>query len=297
VRRKISDLTIFDAPLILVNEGFMNIAFSDFSVVYKHGVRGIHGSPQDRSILMFLTAYLRSQLGKYFLFHTSSSWGVSRRRVDVEDLMLLPWFSPEQADDPLAAWALVKECVNLITKTRVASDAASDLNNIVDAYFGVSESEKTLVDDTMKIIEPSTRPGRKRTTISTIMPVDSKRHNHYLETLCATLNGWADKGYTVHGWADIVGSVAVAVLMKTKENLREHRNPLLWHRDLEEIFDLIQTLGQEPGGALRWIRGVKVFDNDCLYIVKPKQRRFWTRSAALNDADEIADAILAQRPS
>lgn len=39
-------------------------------------------------------------------------------------------------------------------------------------------------------------------------------------------------------------------------------------------------------------RGVKVFDGDRLYIVKPLSRRYWTETAALNDADEIAGSIL-----
>jgi hypothetical protein len=37
-----------------------------------------------------------------------------------------------------------------------------------------------------------------------------------------------------------------------------------------------------------------VFDGDRLYLVKPIGQRFWTETAALNDADEIASAILMQ---
>ena len=37
---------------------------------------------------------------------------------------------------------------------------------------------------------------------------------------------------------------------------------------------------------------LKVFDKNLLYITKPLGQRFWTRTAALNDADEIAGSIL-----
>ncbi|NJL28852.1 MAG: hypothetical protein HC897_13650 [Thermoanaerobaculia bacterium] len=48
----------------------------------------------------------------------------------------------------------------------------------------------------------------------------------------------------------------------------------------------------EHGGSLELTRNLKVFDGQTLYLLKPLALRFWTRSAALNDADEIAAAIL-----
>ena len=38
--------------------------------------------------------------------------------------------------------------------------------------------------------------------------------------------------------------------------------------------------------------GVMVFDSNRLYVVKPIGQRFWTQTAAMNDADEIAGTIL-----
>jgi len=48
--------------------------------------------------------------------------------------------------------------------------------------------------------------------------------------------------------------------------------------------------------TLELIRGAKVFDRDRLYLVKPIGQRFWTETAALNDADEIAGTILIHTP-
>jgi hypothetical protein len=39
---------------------------------------------------------------------------------------------------------------------------------------------------------------------------------------------------------------------------------------------------------------VKVFDKNLLYITKPLGQRFWTNTAALNDADEVAATILTR---
>jgi hypothetical protein len=42
------------------------------------------------------------------------------------------------------------------------------------------------------------------------------------------------------------------------------------------------------------VRGLKVFDRNLLYITKPLGQRFWTNTAALNDADEVAATILTR---
>lgn len=63
VRRDVSDLRIFKAPLVLVTEGFSQIAFVDFDVAYRHGIRGISSPAMDADLLAFLTVYLRSGLG------------------------------------------------------------------------------------------------------------------------------------------------------------------------------------------------------------------------------------------
>jgi hypothetical protein len=78
---------VFQAPHVLVSKGFTSIAFADFDVSFRHALRGISGPKADRELLIFLAAYLRSSLAQYYLFQTSSNWGVSRQEVHVEELL------------------------------------------------------------------------------------------------------------------------------------------------------------------------------------------------------------------
>jgi hypothetical protein len=41
-----------------------------------------------------------------------------------------------------------------------------------------------------------------------------------------------------------------------------------------------------------YYRNLKIFDGNQIHIIKPLALRSWTKTAALNDADEIAGAIL-----
>jgi hypothetical protein len=45
-------------------------------------------------------------------------------------------------------------------------------------------------------------------------------------------------------------------------------------------------------GSIRQMRDLKVFDENDLYVLKPFSQRYWTDTAALNDADELMMAIL-----
>ena len=57
---------------------------------------------------------------------------------------------------------------------------------------------------------------------------------------------------------------------------------------LERIRDAYKT----QLGSVELLRGVKVFEEERLFLFKPLHQRFWTRTAALNDADEIVASVL-----
>ena len=84
VRRLIKDTSIFCAPHVVVAQGFSSIAFADFPVSFRHALRGITGPVTDRALLIFLAAYLRSPLARYYLFHTSSLKGFTGNGEDID---------------------------------------------------------------------------------------------------------------------------------------------------------------------------------------------------------------------
>src|SRR5207248_2137919 len=92
------------------------VAFAAFDVAFRHAVRGIRGPDEDRELLLFLAAYLRSPLARFFLFHTSSNLGVSRAKVHVEELLRLPFPDPDQAHDPKRCYGIVRDVARIVTE-------------------------------------------------------------------------------------------------------------------------------------------------------------------------------------
>lgn len=66
--------------------------------------------------------------------------------------------------------------------------------------------------------------------------------------------------------------------------------------DLLAALDRLRKVSSQKLNTFELIRGAKVFDGDRLYLVKPIGQRYWTETAALNDADEIAGTILMRTP-
>lgn len=301
---------VFRDPHVLVAKGFTSTAFADFAVSFKDAIRGISGPKKDRDLLIFLTAYLRSPVARYFLFQTSSNWGVSRQEVHVEELLRLPFPLPDVTQTPQRAWEIVRQVARIVTSAAAEATepfvdredlvrtASYSIEPLIDEYFDILPSEKDVIGDTLRVIIPSLRPTRKRRVVPTIDPSKPKQRDEYAKRLCDTLNGWAKSGTFMvrgHAAASAKLGIGVAVLHKVRVGAAISQVP----EDLDDVLAVLQRLRSITSrklNTLELIRGAKVFDRDRLYLVKPIGQRFWTQTAALNDADEIAGTLLMHTP-
>ena len=86
---------LFTPPLVLLNQGFTSAAFFDYAVRFQHSLQSISGKPEDTERLLFLAAFLRSKLARYFVFHTAANLGTERDKVHMSEVFRLPFFLPD----------------------------------------------------------------------------------------------------------------------------------------------------------------------------------------------------------
>lgn len=307
LRRRPSDLSVFEAPHVIVTKG-LKVAYADFDVAFQDFARAIHGPRQDANVLMFLAAYLRSSIARYHLFHTAAIWGAGRADVRIDELLQVPFMPPESHPDPQLAKSIVsKVAVLMRTLSRELEDFArphriaeahESLRPLVEQYFGVDESERQLLADTEAFAMKSATPSAAAAPyVPTIALSGPSARQGYATMLCQTLNEWSRRSR----WrfdAEILAASSVAVVAVSR-NERRTGTQIQVERELtaesEHLIRRLLRLVSEQHGAVTWARGVKVFIEDRLYILKPLAGRFWTRTAALNDADELIQAILMPR--
>lgn len=303
---------IYRAPHVLITKGFKRIAFADFNVSFRHAVRGLHGSAKDRNLLMFLACYLRTDLARYFSFHTSSNWGVYRPEVHVKEVLRLPFPLPEELDDRGRGRRIIDEVCGVVDaayreaersffdKTHTVELASRRIAPLVNEYFGIHPSEELLIEDTVGIVAPSAQPRPERRTAPSLATATEEQVAAYRERLCATVNQWAkSSGHAVRGTTAISESLGVGVVLLEKVRLGEGAGARVRiGHDLVRVLRRIRDAVASSGGA-RWSlpREVMLFDQNRLYILKPATRINWTATAALNDADALAATLFADTQS
>jgi len=302
--RSNKNTTVFTAPHVLISKGFGRIAFVDFDVSFQHALRGINGPAEDHELLTFLAAYLRSPVARYYLFHTSSNWAIYRPEVHVKELLGVPFMTPMQHPDPNRAMAIIAEVASLVDETKQKTEsnilhripeianATTKAEKLIYEYFDVLPMEAALIEDTIAVLMPSSQPTHSKMPVPTVKPANENCFASYQQTLCDLLNRWGagsgEKVFSAILKSEEIG-IAVAVLSKSRNG---QSTPATKNSDLLDVLAKVREVVAKRQGNIDIYRGLMVFDNDRLYIVKPIGTRFWTRTAALNDADEIASSIL-----
>jgi len=296
---------IFRGPMVLFNEGFTKFAFCNFPVIFQSSLQSISGPREDCSLLKFLAAYLSSSLAKYFLFHTASGWGTERDRVQLHEVKRLPFPQPHQLPSAERAQVIlsrvdqaIDEYESSVSNLVLSSEAIFEttrksLDTLIYDYFGLSDGEVAIVEDTVNVIEPSSTPSSKASAMETLRVPDFDERMQYADTLCGTLNEWAKRGpWRVSATITLAKSQGMAmVTLKRSKN----GSPTVEEKAKDGLDGPIRRMRRalrEKRGGLLHLLDLKVFDGPEIHILKRLELRSWTRTTALNDADEIAAAIL-----
>lgn len=116
---------LFTPPLVLLNQGFTAAAFFDYAVRFQHSLQSISGEPDDAERLLFLTAFLRSNLARYFVFHTAANLGTERDKVHMSEMLRLPFFLPDNEAARPNASAIVSKVAGKIRRLKADMEASA----------------------------------------------------------------------------------------------------------------------------------------------------------------------------
>jgi hypothetical protein len=298
---------VFEGPMILTSTGSkcFKVAYCGFSVLFKDSLRSIVSlNKKDVDTLRFLSIVLRSNFALYYFFHTSSNWGTERDKIHVFELHRFPLYLSENSHNSKIAQEIIAEISNkhreyengirkhkhILDRSGKADQIQKKCEPLIRQYYDIDEYEQILVDDTIRYIIPSITP-REKNKIKTLCLVNPTQQQEYTETLCRMLNLYAREGKKVEGHLIKSDSLSVVVVSRANGKPKpycEKSTP----QDIRQVLNRIESLLPAKRGGFVYCRNLKIFDKDHIYIIKPMTLRSWMRSTALNDADEIASAVL-----
>ena len=284
---------------ILIKNCLLRAAYSEENFCFRHAIQAISFSQEDSSRLKLLTAIINSRFAAWFYFHETASFGSERPLVDENQLRLLPFPDIDELPDPKAAQKAENAIVEVMDALLRNKDEYSQgqfpddetvekLNQLVYQYYGLTDTEIIIIDDTIKYILPSIQPRAKKTP-----PLWEKAgRNHfqeYVTTLTATLTDWLKPSNYLsatlmfnHPDLAVVGLKIQTIPPKQSFTIAETAQAF------KAALARINTgLKRQISPNFHLIPDLRIFVDDTLYLIKPKALRYWLKSAALNDADAV----------
>ena len=288
--RDSQDLSAFELPQLLVKQAwrkgrsrFQAVLVRDRNngkgVLCSKSFLSVHMPSQDEALLERACLTLNSSVAVYFLLMTSGRFASYRPEANVEDLLRVPLVPETYPLPPI--------------------NSVSELDEQVMNAFDLKSSERALVQDVLTYTLPDfkggfTSPGREKTQRATSANTEPELQLYCEWFLRVLQSGFGNSRLGATIYTDSLGDPlpvrAVAIHLNAAEQgirtVRLADTDLLrrWrHRDrIAHVYDVISVDGKPV---------------PTVYILKPDQRRYWTRSVAMRDADEVALDVLQWNPS
>lgn len=272
-------------------------------IICSESYVSIHIPQEYISVLNAACLAYNSKVAVYYLLLYSGRFASYIPEVNVPDLLGVP---------------IPKSQVGLLQNIKTFDD----VDERIRQAFEFKDSEWVLINDLFNYTLPdfkgdSASPGRKRT---------HRRDNGYLENnIEPELTAYCEYFLRVlkagFGQEKQVCATIFQEQSNTKFpvrlvaiylNISDHQGVHIESIDSPDLLELLQKLnelclkkGNTEDGGIFYQRVARVYDSvqlnglkiPTIYLIKPDKIRYWTRSMALRDADEVAADIMMWRTS
>lgn len=278
---------IYDGPHVLLKEavpdGRLAAAYVPGHCTFQDTVTGISGS--DAEVLKALTAYINTGLAAYFVFLTSTTWGVERERAKTGDVLSLP---AKPLIDPKIRQELARLFDAWVNDAGQRENVEQEIEATVSGVFQLSDLDRVLITDLSAYVLAPDRVGESQ-------GATRRDLEEYVWAYATIMRALFDD---TRGLEAIVrpsdGPLTTVSLRLTHQRGLTVTTPAI--DDLQAILiRLDQQLTSSDSPSVYVRRHVRFYEGETLHIVKPSERKYWTRSSAFADADETIAQAVARR--
>lgn len=277
----------------------LRAAYVEKPLTFQDIIQAIVAPTEEKQRAKILAALLNSKVAIWYAFHGTASFGSDRPEVKQAELMRLPFPNVTDMPEPDRARKAAKALVAIVDKAMASSHEGfaltsddggvlAKVDECAYEYFCLSPEEITLIEDAVQFILPAAQPHQG--SFPAIWKSTTERERKlYAETLVHALEPWFEGDRAVNVRLEAHNS-DLAVLRLTlcaqgeKAEYKERRDNAV----REVLAKLFEHIHRPLPGNFQLLPDFRIFDGKHLYLVKPMQRRFWLRAAALADAGAIA---------
>lgn len=242
---------IYSPPLLLIKLSIgkksIPIYYSDSYLTYKTEILGIHARVEDKNELLKIKERLaNNDLYRFYLIATSARAGVTKSTSPVYKQDLMKFPFPEDEKD-----------------------------------IELTKFDKILIDDTLKY---GLEYLGKDTNVKVLKTTSERELIGFGKIFCEVLNSLFETESKKYVQKSIYQTESFICTVFEYSNGMTFSKTVKTENEIEN--HIAQLVYNKLGTSYRINRVVKVYDGDLIYLIKPKELRYWLQSIALRDADE-----------
>jgi hypothetical protein len=217
---------------------------------------------------------------------SGSSWGIEREQIFFSEYLELPAFFQENQNlyDVVDLFdKLVSESKRDFPNIHYVEQKEKEINQKLESIIGLTNKQQILIQDTLKFSLDLFEKGENSIGFNRTLPNENEA---YANMLCDELNDFfQDSPFKVNATVyDVRLRDPLNVVVLSFKNEPE---PIII-QDAKDLTPLLKQLNtysvQEKGQNIYVRKQFRYYNRDTIYLIKPNQKRFWTRSQAINDA-------------
>lgn len=296
--RRLGKIKAYAAPHVLIKEGLESnkiiSSFIDYDCTFYKGIIGAYSKTRDSRGLKILNSYINSNFIRYLAFLMTSSWGIERDIIKYKELFSLPYVLADEDDAEKRLEKISDDAANQLRGWYEQDSANIDFELDKIIFSHLNEDARILVEDALNYSLDLFHLGYKSKALKgTNRDIDKD----YAECLLKKMYDFLGKenrkdlniSVTIFVTRDFhpLNLTTIQFGVKTS-NIKETSINTIEHI----LADIDKIIIKREAKSIYVRKQIKFFDHDRIYIIKPNQRRLWTRSAAMNDAKDLIGEIL-----
>lgn len=291
------NIKIFDPPYLILKEGQKNKEFCASYIDYQAFHTGYSISAKnanDASMLKLWCSLVNSPFAKYFLSLISASWGIERERVQANETLLLPAFDELEAnvleEIALKFDSLVSALKNDINPINIAF-LKTEINDLLFRnVLRLSEQEIWSIND---IIDYSIDLFDSQEKSIALYPILDEHSYIYAEVVSEELSNFLFRQEVfVNATVYKIATYTPLMLIKLSHDTVKRDINISNEKVDEELNQIDKYLWRQKAKNIYFRKKLNYRSGNDIYIIRPNQRRFWSRSMALEDASELILELL-----
>lgn len=288
--RKIND-SLFVPPFVILKKGQkerqITASYIDYKAYCKSGAFIINKNDKySEDIKKALVAFINSNLATYYLFLSSSSWGIEREQIFFNEYLELPSFFLENQNLNAVISLFDKLLVELkkdFPDAHLIEQIENAINKELYDVIGLTKKEQILIQDTLNFSLDLFEQGENSIGFRRTLNSENKA---YANMLCSELNDFLQYS-SLKANASIYDVQLNDPLNLVVISFENKRKPVTSKRmaELSSALKMLDNFSmQEKGQSIYVRKQFRYYASNKIYLIKPNQKRFWTCSQAIDDA-------------